>query len=180
MTKNGQKLTMVPETKHELTDDEINERAIMSAINDIANAPENIHLSFREKIEKIEEVMLTKDQVEIPIEHTFFGGMYIRKIVIPKGTLLTSKYHKVGQFDIMLTGRMSILTNEGVMEIKAPYYGGSSPGLKRFGYVHEEVTWLDIRVAEEDTIENVEKKLFCDTFTELLEYEIESILKLNV
>lgn len=150
------------------------EAAVMSAINSIANSPENINLSFREKIEKVEEVMKTKEQIEIPVSHLFFDGMYIRQITIPKGSLLTSKYHKVGQFDVMLQGRMSILTNDGVMEIQAPYYGTSRSDLKRFGYAHEDTVWLDIRVIDEGRIEDIEKQLYADTYEELLEYKIES------
>ena len=147
--------------------------SIMSIINKIIFNPDNANLKFCEKVELLEKEFLLLDQVEIPVSHEFANGMYVRQITIPKGTLAISAYHKFGQFDIMLTGRMSIITDEGISEIVAPYCKMSNHGLKRFGYAYEDTIWLDVRPLQEMPVDEAEKFLFTDSYKELCAFEAE-------
>ena len=147
------------------------ESVLLGTIKKVTDLPENVDLTYQEKIEKVEEILLKEDQLEIPVQHFFFEGMYIRQIVIPKGTLCTSTYHKRGQFDIMASGEMSVLTEEGIVRIKAPYYAVSNSGLKRLGYAHTDVLWVDIRAMDNIGVEKAEKLLYTTKYKELLEHK---------
>jgi len=131
------------------------------------------HLSVRERIEVIESAMFKCEQLHIPVGHAFADGLYMRQILIPKGTLLTSKFHKYEQLDVMLQGDMSIVTNDGVARVKAPMIGASKPGMKRLGYAHEDTLWITVHATRETSVETLEKMLFADSYEELERFEIE-------
>jgi Mg2+ and Co2+ transporter CorA len=125
-------------------------------------------LSVVERIMVIEKAMKESEfQIEIPVGHSFADGLYLRQVVIPKGTLLTSKFHKYDQIDVMLAGDMSIVSNDGIVRVKAPMIAKSGPGLKRLGYAHEETVWITVHATRETDIEMLEKTLFLDTAEEL-------------
>lgn len=134
-------------------------------------------LSFIEIVEVIEKKMLGYPQLEIPVTHSFIGGCYVREIVIPKGTLLISKYHKRGQTDFMVAGDMSIVTGDGVKRIKAPFISISYPGSKRIGFAHEDTRWIDIRKIEGTNIEELERELYADTYEEMENFNAEEARK---
>ena len=142
-------------------------QAVQRAINAIIDTEDARGLNFCEKVELIESVLKQYDQVEIPVEHTFLGGIYIRKILIPKGTLMTSRYHKYDQMDVMVYGDMSIASNSGTIRMKGPFTGISRPGMKRIGYAHEDTLWLDIHQTEETDIPTLEKMLFSDNYKDI-------------
>jgi hypothetical protein len=148
---------------------------MLEAIHDILNVEGISDLPYCQKIEAIEKALMQYEQVEIPVMHLFSDGMYIRQILIPKGTLLTSRYHKREQLDVMLSGSMSIVTNDGIVQIKAPFSGVSKPGLKRIGYAHEDTLWMDIRQNpdNERNISKIEKALYTDSFDEVRDIMLE-------
>ena len=131
-------------------------------------------LPLRKRIEEIEKEMLKYEQIKSPVVHSFADGLYIRQFIIPAGTLLTSRYHKKGQFDVMLTGRKVVLTDSGIVEMVAPYFGVSKAGIKRFSYAYEDVLWADIHAnpTDERDIDKLEAELYADTYEEMLEYEM--------
>ena len=132
------------------------------------------HLSVREKIGVIETSMLKYPQLDIPVKHMFADGLYMRQILIPKGTLLVSKIHKYEQVDIMPVGDISVVTDRGdIVRIKGPYTGISKPGMKRLGYAYEDTLWIDVHATRETNIDILEDMLYADSFEELERFEIE-------
>jgi hypothetical protein len=131
-------------------------------------------LSVREKVELIEGELLKLPQASMPVSHFFTDGLYIRSFTIPKGVMLTSKYHKKGQFEIMFSGKLSVVTEKGIINLIAPFFGQSSPGLKRLGYAHEDVTWIDIHAnpGNEKDIVKLEQELYADSYEDMLSYEV--------
>ncbi|MGL4274890.1 MAG: hypothetical protein ACRCTO_21575, partial [Pseudomonas paracarnis] len=49
---------------------------------------------MRERVEKLESVMLSQEQVDCPVRHHFAPGIYAREINIPKGTVLIGAVHR--------------------------------------------------------------------------------------
>lgn len=137
----------------------------------------DLTLPFRAKIKIIENVMKTYDQIEIPVEHSFVDGAYIRKITIPKGTLLVSRYHKHEQLDVMLSGSMTVVSENGITNIKAPYMNISKCGMKRVGYAHDDVVWVDIHRTKETDIKKLEENLYTDDFDEMEKIDLERCRK---
>lgn len=101
--------------------------------------------------------------IEIVPVHYFAPGLYAREILIPKGTLATSKIHLFEHIDIISKGEISVLTDEGMKRIKAPATFVSKPGLKRIGYAHEDTVWVSIIACNETDPEKAEKLLVVDT-----------------
>lgn len=119
---------------------------------------------LRQKVLAIEALMREQGTpVEIVPKHYFAPGLYAREITIPKGTLATSKIHLFEHIDIISSGEISVLTDEGMKRIKAPATFVSKPGLKRIGYAHEDTVWISIIACSETDPEKAEKLLVVDT-----------------
>lgn len=106
--------------------------------------------SIREKIKNLEEAMRKFPQIEVKPTHYFAKGLYAREVVLPKGMLVTGKVHLVEHLVIISRGDISVLTDNGVKRIRAPFTMVSKPGTKRVVYVHEETVFTTIHSAPED------------------------------
>lgn len=124
--------------------------------------------SRRKGIFALERLMVSQEQAPIPVNHRFTGGMYSREIIIPKGTLLTGRIHKFDHFDIMLSGDITVSTDDGgtkrftglnIFEGKA--------GKKRAGVAHEDTHWITFHSAEERNPDDMVEFLTCGSFEEL-------------
>ncbi len=129
---------------------------------------------FREKITELEEAIIsvqgtTKEVMHKanPVKHTFAGGCYIREIYNPAHELIVTKIHKKEHPFFLMKGEMSILTEEGIQNIKAPYQGVTKPGTKRAIYTHEECIFITVHATENTTIEDVEDEVVCTKYEDL-------------
>ena len=125
----------------------------------------------RDRVNAIEYEMLNADpdkfvQVDLPVRHHFSQGVYARELFIPKGTLLTGKIHKYTNLNILSMGEMSVLTDDGVKRVRAPFTVVSPPGTKRIAYAHEDCIWTTILGTSEKDPEKIE-----DQFTAKSEEE---------
>lgn len=130
---------------------------------------------FREKISELEVQISNLDtttaesvQKANPVKHTLAGGCYIREIYNPANELIITKIHKKEHPFFLMKGEMSILTEEGLQHIKAPYQGITKPGTKRVIYTHEECTFITVHATENTTIEDIEKEVICTKYEDLL------------
>lgn len=127
----------------------------------------------REKLSELESAMLQKDQVEIPVNHRFSGGIYARELTIPKGTLLTGRIHKFDHFDIMLSGDITVSTDSGeVKRLTGLNIMEGKAGKKRAGYAHEDTHWITFHSAEERDPQEMYEFLTCESFEELEQFNI--------
>lgn len=117
-----------------------------------------------------------------PLKHKFADGLYIREIFLPKGYVIVTKLFKQSHATFMLLGDCSILTEKGIMRVKAPFHMVTSIGTKRVIYVHEDTVWITIhanpkglrdpKALEEDIIAKDYKELdeqenkFIEVFSE--------------
>jgi len=99
---------------------------------------------WRGKLERLDAVLATVPQVDMPVTHRFSRGVYCRELLIPKDTVLTGRIHKYSQINILLSGEISVLTEHGIQRLKAPQVFESPAGAKRAGYAHEDTRWLTI------------------------------------
>lgn len=113
----------------------------------------------RQAIETLESHMVGFPQVEIPVQHRFAQGMYVREITIPKDTLMTGKVHLFEHVSIMLSGDMTVLTETGMQRITGHNVFVSPPGTKRVGYAHEETKWLTVHATDETDVAVLEATL---------------------
>jgi len=129
---------------------------------------------FREKITELEEAIISVQGTtgEVmhkanPVKHTFAGGCYIREIYNPANELIVTKIHKKEHPFFLMKGEMSILTEEGIQNIKAPYQGVTKPGTKRAIYTHEECIFITVHATENTTVEDVEEEVVCTRYEDL-------------
>lgn len=126
-------------------------------------------LTARDCVSLIEAEMLkvpehpTDGRVTLAVKHHFSPGVYARELFIPKGTLLTGKIHKFAQLNIMSQGDMSVLTEDGVKRVQAPFTIVSPPGTKRIAYAHEDTVWTTILATEETDPDEIEREFVADT-----------------
>lgn len=139
-------------------------------MNDLVELERDVSVSMREKVNAIEVEMFKMPQVDLPVKHYFSQGVYARELFIPKGTVLTGKIHKFSQLNIMSKGELSVLTEDGVKRVKAPFTIVSPPGTKRIAYAHEDTIWTTIHGTEETDLEKIECEFIAQSEAEYLEY----------
>lgn len=129
-----------------------------------------VALSDLAKVEIVEAEMRKHEQVKIPIRHYFSPGVYAREITIPAGTLLTGRIHKYEQLNILSGGEISVLTQDGMVRVSAPFTVVSPPGTKRIAYAHSDCTWTTILATEETDPDRIEAQFTVETEQEFLEF----------
>jgi hypothetical protein len=106
-------------------------------------------------------------QTEGAVTHNFADGQYIRKIVMPKGLLVTTKIHAKNHPFFIMKGEASIYSNNGVERIKAPFHGITEAGTKRVLYIHEECTFITVHRTDCLSIDDVVNEITVDDFSKL-------------
>lgn len=121
---------------------------------------------WRRKLERLDALLATVPQVEMPVTHRFSRGVYCRELFIPKDTVLTGRIHKFSQINILLRGDISVLTESGIKRMKAPQVFESPAGAKRAGYAHEDTVWLTICGTETTDPDVLEDELTTRSYAE--------------
>ncbi len=101
-----------------------------------------------------------------PTKHTFAGGCYVREIYNPANMLLVTKIHKVDHPYFLMSGKMSILTEDGIVDIEAPHHGVTKAGTKRVIYTHEPCTFVTVHATDKKTPEEVEEEVIAKSFND--------------
>lgn len=104
-----------------------------------------------------------------PLKHTFADGLYIRQYTGLKDTIAVSKLHKTNHPYFVLRGDVSVLTDDGLVRIKAPYWGITKAGTKRILYFHENTTWITVHATKETDLKKIEEQTIANTYDELPE-----------
>lgn len=94
-----------------------------------------------------------------PLEHSFGDGLYIRRITMPKGLLVTSARHKTTHPFFVLRGKVKVVSPEGHQTIVGPYQGMTKAGTKRLLYVLEETVWITVHATKETDIDKLRTEL---------------------
>lgn len=109
-----------------------------------------LSLQALEKIVALEGRMLQMEQLDLDIRHHFSGGVYCREMRAPKGSLIVGKMHKFEHLNIISQGKIAVATPFGAEIIEAPATIVSAPGVKRVGFVLEDVVWTTIHPNPQD------------------------------
>lgn len=121
----------------------------------------------------LESKMKELPQIDIPIDHHFHAGMYARELTIKAGTLLTGRIHKFDHFDIMLSGDITVSTDDGqVKRLTGLNIMQGKAGKKRAGYAHVDTHWITFHSTDERHEDEMLDYLTCETFDELEDFNI--------
>lgn len=101
---------------------------------------------------------------EFRVEHTVKDGMYMRKLFIPKGSLVIGKIHKLDCLNIVAQGDISVLTETGSARVRAGYTVASPAGIQKVGYAHEDTVFINVFRTDETDIKRIEEAIAWDSY----------------
>ena len=117
-------------------------------------------------------------EVETPLRHYHTADLYCRRIVVPAGSVFTTRVHRFDHISIALRGHISFVNEHGVrQDIIAPDIFVTKAGTHRVVYVHEEVEFATVHHCEEQDDDRVEDALGYKT---MKEYEALNLLEAPV
>jgi hypothetical protein len=99
-------------------------------------------------IDRVEAELGQLPSVDLPLEHFFPPGLYVRKIFMPANTYVITMKHKTTHPFFILKGKVAVLKEDGNggFEREALYEGGdmgiTNPDTKRFLFNIEDTTWV--------------------------------------
>ena len=97
--------------------------------------------------------------IDVPVEHHFAPGVYMRQMNAKAGTLVVSKMHRTEHMNILLTGSLTVATEDGIELLKAPLVIKSMPGTKRIGYFHEDSSWITVHPTRTTDLDLIEQQV---------------------
>lgn len=108
-----------------------------------------------DRFDHLELAMLASGEPmrDFTVSHVFTPGLYVRTILMPAGSLLTSRIHKTRHPFVVLAGRAEVyIPGIGTQMIEAPYFCVTEPGTRRLLYIHDDCVWSTFHplVADED------------------------------
>ena len=118
-----------------------------------------ISVNSRKKILELENAMINiADGVNVegdgksivrdgkisPIKHAFADGVYIRQMDMVKDTVVVGAIHKHLHVWFLLTGHVTIATEDTTEDYIAPCYVVSTPGVKRVILANEDSIFVNI------------------------------------
>ena len=108
------------------------------------------------QLEKAEEFMLQRPQVECSVVHHFGPGVCVREVTVPAGTWAVGHRQRYSHLNIMLRGSVVLFNDDGsTRTVTAPTIFTGPPG-KKAGLVLEEMVWLNVYATELKTPDEVE------------------------
>ena len=97
--------------------------------------------------------------IDVPVDHHFVPGVYMRQMNAKAGTLVVSKMHRTEHMNILLTGSLTVATEDGIELLKAPLVIKSMPGTKRIGYFHEDSSWITVHPTQTTDLDLIEQQV---------------------
>ena len=141
----------------------------------------------REKILKLEESLLciadginvegdgkqvVTDSKIAPIKHSFADGVYIRQMDMKQSSVVVGAIHKHLHVWFLLTGNITVATEDTTEDYIAPCYVVSTPGVKRVILANEDSIFVNIHKNPSNTqdIDKLEKEIVALNYEEYEEY----------
>jgi hypothetical protein len=125
-------------------------------------------------VNKADEVNIVthQDSDIFPLKHTFADGIYVRQMSMNPGSVVVGAIHKHLHVWFLLTGHISVVTEESTEDYIAPCYVVATPGTKRVIYAHEKSIFVNVHKNPTNTqdIQQLEKNIVAKDFKEYEEY----------
>ena len=84
------------------------------------------------------------------------------------GTRIIGKIHATEHFNILLKGRVTVITAEGAEVIQAPYTFISKAGVQKVVDIHEDCIWQTVHVTNETDLSKIEKQVIVEEYDQLM------------
>ena len=115
---------------------------------------------------------IVRDGKIAPIKHSFADGVYIRQMNMTKETVVVGAIHKHLHVWFLLTGHVTIATEDTTEDYIAPCYVVSTPGVKRVILANEDSVFVNIHKNPSNTkdLDKLEKEIVALNYEEYEEY----------
>tara|TARA_R100001463_G_scaffold96097_2_gene150635 strand:+ start:2327 stop:2797 length:471 start_codon:yes stop_codon:yes gene_type:complete len=115
--------------------------------------------------------IVTKSKI-VPIKHTFADGVYIRQMNMLKGSVVVGAIHKHLHAWFLLTGHITVATEDITEDYIAPCYVVSTPGVKRVILANKDSIFVNIHKNPSNTkdIDELEKQIVALNYEEYEKY----------
>ena len=109
-------------------------------------------------------------------DHYFAPGMYGRKMRIQAGMCVVGKIHKHAHINVLLFGRIKVVTEFGDAILEGSKVWVSEPGTKRAVYALTDCEWLTLHANPTDTqdIREIEEAVIAPDFESFDRLQLES------
>lgn len=138
--------------------------------------------NFTQKLESLQNLMIANNDKEgvfgdginlvendvFQISHDYCGPLYMRKMIMPKDSVVVSAMHHTNHFWFLLKGRISVTSGDETVEHIAPCYSRSLKGAKRFIVCVEECLFINVHAnpTESTDIKEIQDDLYSITLEE--------------
>jgi len=146
-----------------------------------------VSTNSREKILAFEKLLINiADEVSIegdgkhivteskiaPIKHTFADSVYIRQMDMTKNSIVVGAIHKHLHAWFLLTGHITVSTEDTTEDYIAPCYIVSTPGVKRVILANKDSIFVNIHKNPSNTkdVNKLEKEIVALNYKEYEEY----------
>lgn len=134
----------------------------------VFNVPDRSPAAIRAQIKALTLSLLEyPDQREFEVEHTLIDGVYTRKLLIPKGSLLVGEIHLKECVNVVAKGDISVLTESGLGRFQAGHVAVSGPGIQKVGFAHEDTVFVNVFRTDKTDIKEIENEIATRDFAAL-------------
>jgi len=119
------------------------------------------------------EMIVTEHDTKVfPLKHTFADGIYVRQMSMEEGSCVIGAIHNHLHVWFLLTGCISVATEDVIEDYIAPCYVVATPGTKRVIYANEDSIFVNIHKnpSNNKNIEELEKEIVSASYEEYKEY----------
>ena len=115
--------------------------------------------------------IVTESKIAL-IKHTFADGVYIRQMDMIKGSVVVGAIHKHLHAWFLLTGHVTVATEDTTEDYIAPCYVVSTPGVKRVILANEDSIFVNVHKNPSNTkdIDQLEKEIVALNYKEYEQY----------
>jgi hypothetical protein len=115
--------------------------------------------SMLDKVKTLQMELSKLPQYQPETKHYFHGGMYCREVFRHAGVLVVGAVHKKEHMYLIVSGTVSITTDDGVQTVTGPHLFLSKPGTKRAVFAETDALCMTFHAMEEKSVEEAEAEL---------------------
>jgi len=146
--------------------------------------PKN-EISSRASILELEKILLNSDNKsvvsnngdivrskEFPLKHSFADGIYVRQMLMKKDSVVVGAIHNHLHVWFLLTGHITVATEDSTQDYVSPCYVVSTPGVKRVILANEESIFVNVHKNPTNTqdLDKLEAEIVSKNYKEYEEY----------
>ena len=146
--------------------------------------PKN-EISSRASILELEKILLNSNNKsvvsnngdivrskEFPLKHSFADGIYVRQMLMKKDSVVVGAIHNHLHVWFLLTGHITVATEDSTQDYVSPCYVVSTPGIKRVILANEESIFVNVHKNPTNTkdLDKLEAEIVSKNYKEYEEY----------